>query len=161
MLARTLPAATLLAAGLPVLASWGLDGNGDAPGGWLPFAPALLMGAVLILQQLAQAPRPGPDRLPDRRSLRRWLAFTAASGRLPEDPPTRVAAGALACAQLETAVLTLSAVTGMVAAWFLRPAPWWAVTALLLLPAALLPLVRARRAWRYLEALHGPTTDRR
>jgi hypothetical protein len=40
VLLRTVPAAAVLTVGLPVQTSWGLDGNGNARGGWLPFAPA-------------------------------------------------------------------------------------------------------------------------
>lgn len=153
VLLRTVPAAAVLTVGLPVLTYWGLDGNGNARGGWLPFAPALLMGLALLAQHLAQAPRPRLDQHADQKTLRRWIRFTSGSGRVPEDPCARTAAGALACGQLETAVLTLAALGGIIGIWFVRPETWWAVTAVLLMLIAVVPVLRARRSWRYLQAL--------
>lgn len=153
VLLHTLPAAAVLTVGLPLLTYWEPDGAEDARGGWIPFAPALLMGLALVVQHLARARRPGLDQHADQKALRRWIGHTAGSGRVPEDPSARTAAGALACGQLETAVLTGGAVGGIIGIWFVRPESWWAVTAALLMLIAVVPVLRARRSWRYLQAL--------
>src|SRR3712207_6665185 len=115
VLLRTLPAAALLAAGLPLITHWALHHTGDARRESRMFAPARLMGAALILQHLTQAPRPPIDQYADPARLRRWLTFTSASGRVPQDPRTRITAGVLACGQLETAVLMMGAILGVIA----------------------------------------------
>lgn len=153
VLLRTLPPAALLAVGLPLITRWALNDSGDARGEWRMFAPAFLMGAALILQHLAQAPRPQIDQQADQAGLRRWLVFTSASGRVPEDPRTRISVGVLACGQLETAVLMMGAILGVIANWFVRSNSLWAATTILLLLIAVVPAVRARRGWRYLQAL--------
>lgn len=156
VLARTVPAAAVLAAGLPVLTQWALDGSSNTDVAWLPFAPAMLMVVALIVQHLVQAPRPRLDPHADQKALRRWLVFTSASGRVPEDPQTRTAVGVLACGPLETAALAVGGIAGIIAIWIVRDQTWWAVTVILVALIAVVPMLRARRSWRYLRALHAP-----
>lgn len=158
VLARTLPAAALLAGGPPALVHWGVDETGNARTGWITLAPALLMGVALLVQHLVQAPRPRLDAHRDQPALRRWIRIASDSGRLPADPRTRAAAGALACGQLETAALTLAGIVGVIGIWVVRAETWWAVTAVLLMLIAVIPAVRARRSERYLTAVHPDRT---
>lgn len=156
VLTRTMPAATVLALGWPLLTYWGLYGNGNERSSWLPFAPALLMIAALLVQHLVRPPRPRLDPRADQKALRRWMLLASSSGRTPEDPHARTAAGILACKQLETAALMLGTIAGVIAIWVISGETWWAVTAILLALIAVVPTLRARRGWHYLKALHAP-----
>jgi ABC-type siderophore export system fused ATPase/permease subunit len=83
------------------------------------------------------------------------IGITASSGRLPEDPHNRVAAGVLACTQLESTAMIVAGVASVVAIWILRTETWWAVTAVLMMLIAVVPVVRVRRGWAHLDALHS------
>ncbi|MFW3386771.1 UNVERIFIED_CONTAM: hypothetical protein RF648_12250 [Kocuria sp. CPCC 205274] len=155
VLARAVPAAAVLTAGFPALARWGLDDSGTARSPWVTFGPALLPGLALIVQRLVQAPRARLDVHQDRGALRRSVGFAASSGRLPDDPGTRVAAGVLACTHLESAATIVAGIAGVVAIWILRTETWWAATAALMMLIAVVPVLRARRGWVYLRALHA------
>lgn len=153
-LARAAPAAAVLTAGFPALVRWGLDDSGTARSPWVTFGPALLVGLALIVQRLVRAPRARLDVHRDKGPLRRSIGIAASSGRLPDDPDTRVAAGVLACTQLESAAM-VGAGIGVVAIWILRTETWWAATAALMMLIAVAPVLRARRSWAYLHALHA------
>ncbi|TDL38568.1 hypothetical protein [Kocuria rosea] len=165
VLARAVPAAAVLTAGFPALVQWGLDDSGTARSPWVTFGPALLLGLALIVQRLVQAPRARLGVHQDKRPLRRSIGITASSGRVPDDPGTRIAAGVLACTQLESATTIVAGIAGVVAIWILRTETWWAVTAILMMLVAVVPVIRARRGWAYLRVLHaddcdGPATSR-
>ena len=155
VLARAVLAATVLTIGFPALVHWGLDDSGTARNAWVTFGPALLLGLALIVQRLIQAPRARLDAHQDKGSLRRSIGIAASSGRVPDDPDTRAAAGVLACGQLESAAMTLAGIAGIIAIWILRAETWWAVTAVLLTLISVVPVIRARRSWAYLDALHS------
>lgn len=155
VLARAVPAAAVLTVGFPALVHWGLDDSGTARSPWVTFGPALLLGLALIVQRLVQAPRARLDVHQDKGALRRSIGITASSGLVPDDPGTRVAAGVLACTQLESATTIVAGIAGVVAVWILRTETWWAVTAVLMMLIAVVPVLRARRAWAYLDALHA------
>lgn len=61
----------------------------------------------------------------------------------------------LACSQLESATTIVAGIAGVVAVWILRTETWWAVTAVLMMLIAVVPVIRARRGWAYLDALHA------
>jgi hypothetical protein len=66
------------------------------------------------VQRLVQAPRARLDVRQDKEPLRRSMGITASSGRVPDDPETRVAAGVLACTQLESATTIVAGIAGVV-----------------------------------------------
>lgn len=155
VLARAAPAAAVLTVGCPALVHWGLDDSGAARSTWVVFGPALLVGLALIVKRLLQAPRARFDGHDDQTALHRSIRIASVSGRLPDDPHTRAVAGVLACRQLESAAMTLAGIAGVIASWILRTETWWAATAVLLMLISVVPVIRARRSWVYLRALHG------
>ncbi|MFF0903061.1 UNVERIFIED_CONTAM: hypothetical protein RF653_05240 [Kocuria sp. CPCC 205316] len=61
--------------------------------------------------------------------------------------------------------MIVSGIAGVVAIWILRTETWWAGTAVLMMLIAVVLVIRARRGWAYLRALHsadcaGPATFR-
>lgn len=159
VLARAVPAAAVLTLGFPALVHWGLDDRGTARSAWVTFAPALLVILALVVQRLVQAPRAHLDVHQDKGPLRRSITIAASTGRLPDDPDARAAAGVLACRQLESATMVVAGIAGVVAIWILRTETWWAVTAVLMTLIAVAPVIRARRGWAYLRVLHASDCD--
>lgn len=158
VLAHSVPAVLMLAAGVPLVMQWTLDGHGDALGDWSHLPPIALITVASVLHALVRAPRPRLGVDVDRGAMQRWLVFAAVSRRLPENPRTQITAGAFACQQLEAAALMLAGVAGMMATGIIRSSPWWAVVGALIVLIWTVQVIRARRGWIYLDLLH--TGDR-
>ncbi|GEO96819.1 hypothetical protein [Kocuria turfanensis] len=154
VLVRTLPAALMLAIGLPGLALWGLDENGNAGSGWFLFLPGLLVPAALLLHRLTRAPRPDLPPATERAPLTWDLAIAAETGRLPPRSSAQ-AATALACRQVEMTVLVGAAALGATITWAARAVWLWLVLATLCAATTLVAGRRARHGWAYLQAANS------
>lgn len=158
VLVHSMPAVLVLAAGVPLVVQWTLDGPGDALEDWSHLPLILLITVAGVLHVLVRAPRPRLGVDVDRGAMQRWLVFAAVSRGLPENPRTRITAGTFACQQLEAAVLMLAGVAGLIATGIIRWSPWWAVIGALIVLIWTVQVIRARRGWIYLHLLH--TGDR-
>ncbi|GEO97041.1 hypothetical protein [Kocuria turfanensis] len=154
VLAHSVPAVLLLAAGVPLVVQWTLEGHGDALGNWSHLPLILLITVASVLHALVRAPRPRLGVDVDRGAMQRWLLFAAVSRRLPENPRARITAGAFACQQLEAAALMLAGVAGLIITAIIRSSPWWAIVGALIVLIWTLQVIRARRGWIYLQLLH-------
>ncbi len=154
VLAHSVPAVLVLAAGVPSVVRWGVDGHGDALGDWRHLPLVALIAVAGALLGLVRAPRPRLGVDVDQEAMQRWLVFAAVSHRLPEDARTRITAGAFACRQLEAAALMLAGVAGLIATAITRSSPWWVVLGAFLVLIGTVRIVRARRGWIYLRLLH-------
>ncbi|MGX5357914.1 hypothetical protein [Kocuria sp. KH4] len=151
VLVRTVPAALVLAIGIPGLALWGLDENGSAGSDWYLFLPGLLIPAALLLHRLTRAPRPDLPPTTELAPLKWDLAVAAESGRLPPRSPARAAA-ALACWQVEKTVLLGAATLGATITWATRAVWLWLVLVAFCAVATLVAGRQARHGWTYLQA---------
>lgn len=154
VLMRTLPAALTLVIGIPGLALWGLDENGDARADWFLLLPGLLVPAALLLHRLTKAPRPALSPDTELAPLKWDLAIAAESGRLPPRSPAQAAA-ALACWQVEKTVLVGAAAVGATITWTTRAVWLWLVLAALCAAATVVAGRQARHGWAYLHATHS------
>lgn len=153
-LARTLPACTVAAIGIPLT-------TGALPvavGSRTPWALLIILAALVlmpIVHHLTQAPRPRPDKKIDAAQRKTALDLAARTGVLPADPTVRSAAGVAACATIERFTMMVTFLLGTLVGGFIRPdlAGWW-----LGVGAALGGLIgygfRLRCSWSYLQALH-------
>ncbi|MCC5781690.1 hypothetical protein CRM73_01760 [Kocuria sp. CCUG 69068] len=161
VLAHSVPAVLVLAVGVPLVVQWSLDGHGDALEDWSHLPLILLITVASVLHALVRAPRPRLGVDVDRGAMQRWLVFAAVSRGLPENPRTRITAGAFACQQLEAAVLMLAGVAGLTTTAIIRSSPWWAVVGALIVLIWTVQVIRARRGWIYLDLMHtGDRTGR-
>jgi hypothetical protein len=154
VLVRTLPAALMLAVGIPGLALWGLDEQGNARSDWFLLLPGLLVPAALLLHRLTKAPRPDLSPVTELEPLKWDLAVAAESGLLPPRSPAQAAA-ALACWQVEKTVLVCAAAVGATITWADRAVWLWLVLAGLCTAATLVAGRQARHGWAYLHATHS------
>ncbi|KUG56632.1 hypothetical protein AVL61_06130 [Kocuria rosea subsp. polaris] len=154
VLVRTLPAALMLTLGIPGLALWGLDEQGNARSDWFLFLPGLLVPAALLLHRLTKAPRPDLSPTTELDTLKWDLAIAAESGELPPRSPAQAAA-ALACWQFEKSVLLGAAAVGVTVTWATRAVWLWLVLAALCAAATVVAGRQARHGWAYLQAVHS------
>ncbi|MUN63817.1 hypothetical protein GMA12_11820 [Kocuria sediminis] len=155
VLAHSVPAVLVLAAGVPLVVQWTLDGHGDVLGDWSHLPLIALITVASVLHALVRAPRPRLGVDVDRGAMQRWLVFAAVSRGLPENPRTRITAGAFACQQLEAAVLMLAGVASLITTAIIRSSPWWAIVGALIVLIWTVQVIRARRGWNYLQLLHA------
>lgn len=154
---RTLPAVAVTVLGFPLLTWLVVDSAGEVRAPWWPLTLMAWLGLIVVLLRVAQRSWPPLDRNVDKGALKRAHASASQSGRLPEDPFQRSAAGAFACLRIMTAISATSFVLATMLAAFVRPLlPWWTLLTLAGV-LAVLHLVRAKPGLRYLKALHAPS----
>lgn len=120
----------MLAIGIPALALWGLDENGNPRSDWILLLPRLLVPAARLLHRFTKAPRPDLSPATELDPLRWDLAIAAGSGELPPRSPAQAAA-ALVCWQVDKTVLVGAAAIGATITWTTRAVWLWLVLAAL------------------------------
>jgi hypothetical protein len=156
VVARTLPAVAVIVVGFLLLAWLVTNFAGEVLTSSWPWAVMAWSGLIVISLGLARRPWPRLEKSADQVSLKRAHALASESGKLPNDPSQRSAAGALAWRRVVAAISATSFALGSVLAVVVRPVlPWW-VLVVLAVVLAVFHLVRARPSWRYLQRLHAP-----
>lgn len=157
VVARTLPTVALTVFGFPVLTWLVVDSAGEVQAPWWPLALMAWLGLIAISLQTAQRSWSRLDKKVDKGPLKRAHTLASESGKLPEDPSQRSAAGTLACLRIVTAISATSFALGAILAAFVRPQfPGWTLVVLAGV-LAVFHLVRAEPGWHYLKALRAPS----
>lgn len=148
--------------GFPVLIRWLLEPSGETRTPWRPLVVVALLGLVVPIDHVAEAPRPELDKQVGKQ---RWQGARASAPRVgtrrvPVDPDVRTAAGVLACCSIEGLMAFGAMLLGLFPGELVRPVfPWWTFVCGAVGDASG-STFRDRRGWACPTALHAePRTE--
>lgn len=155
VLVRTLPATAITAIGIPLAVWWLLDSSGEIRAPWWPLVLAALVTVPLAVHHLFRAPRPRRDKSVNPQRVKAMLEKPERPGVAPEGHAVRTVAGVTACDRIEAATISAGLSLAILVLLLTRGDSVWTMLTVVFGFFAVIHVVRARRGWAYLRALHA------
>ncbi|MUN62495.1 hypothetical protein GMA12_04970 [Kocuria sediminis] len=116
---------------------------------------AALFAVPLAVHHFVRAPRPRRDKRVNPQRVKALLEKPEHPGVAPEGHAVRTAAGVTACDRIEAAAVSVGLSLAILVLLLTRGDRVWTMLTVVFGFFAVIHVVRARRGWAYLRALHA------